>query len=103
MGPMLEDFVSAVLGLIVISKEKAEEIINVLVEKGEMQRDDARKLVEKMINKGKEEKERFTEQWQEVRSKLEETWRQKYVSKEEFARVERKIDELAEMIKDKLR
>ncbi|HHW74930.1 MAG TPA: hypothetical protein GX744_06715 [Firmicutes bacterium] len=100
---MLEDFVSAVLGLIVISKEKAEEIINVLVEKGEMQRDDARKLVEKMINKGKEEKERFTEQWQEVRSKLEETWRQKYVSKEEFARVERKIDELAEMIKDKLR
>ena len=33
---MLEDFVSAFLGLIVLSKEKAEEFIDLLVEKGEI-------------------------------------------------------------------
>lgn len=100
---MLEDFVSAMLGLMVLSKEKAEEFIDLLVEKGEMRRDDAQKMVNRMIDKGKTEKERFTEQWQQFRGKLEEAWQQKYVSREELARVEGKIDELAALIKEKLR
>ncbi|HOB28980.1 MAG: hypothetical protein WAQ32_03095 [Dethiobacteria bacterium] len=97
---MLEDFVSAFLGLIVLSKEKAEEFIDLLVEKGEMQRDEAQKLVNRMIDKGKEEKDRLAEQLQQVKSKLED--REKYVSQDELARVERKIDELAALLKEKL-
>ena len=36
---VLEDFLSATIGLLIFGKEKAEEFIDMLVEKGEMQRD----------------------------------------------------------------
>ncbi|NMD43065.1 MAG: hypothetical protein GYA86_07125 [Firmicutes bacterium] len=100
---MLDDFVSALLGLLVLSKEKAEEFIELLVEKGEMRRDDAQKMVNRMIDKGKAEKGRFTEQWEQFKEKLEDLVQQKNASREELTRVESKIDELAELIKEKLR
>lgn len=100
---MVEDFVSALLGLIVLSKEKAEEFIDLLVEKGEMKRDDAQKMVNRMIDKGKEEKGRFSEQWEQFKEKMEDGCQKKYVSREELTRVESKIDELADLIKEKLR
>lgn len=99
---MLEDFVTAALGLIVLSKEKAEEFVDLLVEKGEMRREDAQKMVGRMIEKGKEEKTRLEGQWQQLKDKMEDTRQQKYVSREEFVRMEKKIDALAELIKDKL-
>ncbi len=100
---MLDDFVSALLGLLVLSKEKAEEFIELLVEKGEMRRDDAQKMVNRMIDKGKAEKGRFTEQWEQFKEKLEDLLQQKKAGREELTRVESKIDELAELIKEKLR
>ncbi|NLA11411.1 MAG: hypothetical protein GX883_04740 [Firmicutes bacterium] len=100
---MVDDFVSALLGLIVLSKEKAEEFIDLLVEKGEMRRDDAQKMVNRMVDKGKKEKGRFSEQWDQFKEKVEDAWQKKYVSREELTRVENKIDELAELIKEKLR
>ncbi len=99
----MDDFVSALLGLLVLSKEKAEEFIELLVEKGEMRRDDAQKMVNRMIDKGKAEKGRFTEQWEQFKEKLEDLVQQKNASREELTRVESKIDELAELIKEKLR
>lgn len=99
---MFEDLVSATLGLLVLSKEKAQEFMDALVEKGEMQRDDAQKLLNRMVEKGKDEKERFTEHLQDLKEKLEASWKQKFVSREELERVERKIDELAGLIKEKL-
>ncbi len=99
---MLDDFVSATLGLLILSKEKAEEFIDMLVEKGEMQRDDAQKVLNRMVEKGKGEKDRFKEQLQQLKEKMETSWNQKFVSREELERVERKIDELAALIKEKL-
>ena len=99
---MFDDFVSAALGLLVMSKEKAQEFIDVLVEKGELQRGDAQKVLNRMVEKGKEEKERLGEHLQELKEKMDESWKQKFVSRVELDRVERKIDELAELIKDKL-
>ncbi len=99
---MFDDFISATLGLLIFSKEKAEEFIDMLVEKGEMQRDEAQKLVNRMAEKGKDEKDRFKEQFQLLKEKLETSWKQKFVSHDELERVERKIDELAALIKEKL-
>ena len=98
---MWEDLGTAFLGLIILSKEKAEEFVNLLVEKGEMQREDAQSLVGRMIEKGKEEKVRLEGQWQQAKSRLEEAWHEKYVSREEFLRLEKKLDELAELVKEK--
>ncbi len=99
---MFDDFVSATLGLLILSKEKVEELFEMLVEKGEMQRDDAQKLLSRMAEKGKEEKEHLTEQLKQLKEKMESSWKQKFVSRDDLERVERKIDELATLIKEKL-
>lgn len=98
---MFDDFISATLGLLILSKEKAEEFFDILVEKGELQRDDAQKLLNRMSEKGKEEKEHFMEHLQQLKEKLEASWKQRFVSRDELERVERKIDELAALIKEK--
>lgn len=98
---MFDDFISATLGLLILSKEKAEEFFDILVEKGELQRDDAQKLLNRMSEKGIEEKEHFMEQLQQLKEKLEASWKQRFVSRDELERVERKIDELAALIKEK--
>lgn len=99
---MFDDFISATLGLLVLSKEKAEEFIDMLVEKGEMQRDEAQRLVNRLVEKGKEEKGHCTDQLQQLKSNLETSWKQRYASRDDLDRVERKIDELAALIKEKL-
>jgi len=99
---MWEDFLSATIGLLVFSKEKAEEFIDMLVEKGEMQRDEAQKLVNRLIEKGKDEKDRLKEQLQQLKEKVDSSWKEKFVSHEDLERVERKLDELIALIKDKL-
>ncbi|HPU00638.1 MAG: hypothetical protein GX890_07940 [Firmicutes bacterium] len=99
---MWEDFLSATIGLLVFSKEKAEEFIDMLVEKGEMQRDEAQKLVNRLIEKGKDEKDRLKEQLQQLKEKVDSSWKEKFVSREDLERVERKLDELIALIKDKL-
>ncbi len=99
---MFDDFVSATLGLFILSREKAEELFDMLVEKGELQRDDAQKLLGRMAEKGKEEKERLAGQLKQWKEKMESSWKQKFVSRDDLERVEKKIDELAALIKDKL-
>lgn len=99
---MFEDFLSATIGLLIFGKEKAEEFIDMLVEKGEMQRDEARKLVNRLIEKGKDEKDRMKEQLQQLKEKVDSSWKERFVSREDLERVERKVDELIALIKDKL-
>lgn len=95
---VLEDFFSASLGLLFYSKEKAEEFIDFLVEKGEMQRDDASKMVNRMVEKGKAEKERYQEQ---IHQKIDTTIKEKLITKEDFRRLEGKLDELIALVKEK--
>lgn len=99
---MFDDFVSATLGLLILSKEKTEELFDMLVEKGELRRDDAQKLLGRMAEKGKEERERLAEQLKQLKEKMESSWKQKFVSRDDLERVEKKIDELAALIKEKL-
>jgi len=95
---VLDDFISASMGLFLYSKEKAEEFIDFLVEKGEMQREEAGKLVNRLMEKGKEEKERYQEQ---IQKKIETTVKEKVITKEDFRRLESKVDELIALIKSK--
>ncbi len=55
-----------------------------------------------MAEKGKEEKERLAGQLKQWKEKMESSWKQKFVSRDDLERVEKKIDELAALIKDKL-
>ncbi len=91
---ILEDLLSASLGLLLYSKEKAEELIDILVDKGEMQRDEARKLVNRMMEKGKAEKE-------QIRQKVDAAFKDRFITKEDFRRLENKLDELIALVKEK--
>lgn len=95
---MLNDFVSFALGLLVVSKEKAEELIEYLVDKGEMQRDEARKLVNRLVEKGTQEKDRY---WSQVKERVDSTVRDKMITREDFTRLEGKVDELLALLKEK--
>ncbi len=96
---MFDDFFSATIGLMFYSKEKGEEFITYLVDKGEMQQDEARKVVNRMIEKGKEESKRYREQFQ---GKMDSTVSEKIITKEDFLRLEGKVDELLTLLKEKM-
>jgi polyhydroxyalkanoate synthesis regulator phasin len=97
---LLDEFITATLGLLVFGKEKADEIIDILVEKGEMRRDEARQLVNRLIEKGKGEKERYREQ---LKTKIIDAMMQeKFAAKEDLQRLEAKLDELAALVREKL-
>ena len=85
MFSTFEDLFSATVGLLSYSKEKAEEFIEMLVDKGEMQRDEAKKLVNRLIEKGRAEADRCREQ---VREKYSNLVNEKMVTKEDFRRLE---------------
>lgn len=95
---MLDELFSASIGLLVYSKEKAEEFIEILVDKGEMHRDEAQKLVNRLVEKGKAETERCREQFQ---GKIHETIKEKVITKEDFKRLENKLDQLLTLLTDK--
>ena len=81
---------SMFLGLTSLTKEKVEELTNVLVEKGDMQREEARKVATKILEKGKEEREEYVSGLQQRM----ETIKDKVVTKDDLLRVESKIDEI---------
>lgn len=94
---MFDEILSAGVGLLVYSKEKAEQFIDLLVEKGEMQQEEARKLVNRLVEKGREEKERYQEQMKE---KYDTAVREKIITKEDFRRLEGKLDDLIALVKE---
>jgi len=95
---MFEDLFSATVGLLSYSKEKAEEFIEMLVDKGEMQRDEAKKLVNRLIEKGRAETDRYREQFRDKYSNLVD---EKMITKEDFRRLESKIDQLLALLQEK--
>lgn len=94
---MLDDIFSATVGFMYLSKEKAEELIDYLVDKGEMQREDARKVVDRLVEKGKEETNKYREQ---VKEKYDQAVKEKFITKEDFLRLEGKVDELLALLKE---
>lgn len=96
---MLDDLFSATLGFLVLSKEKAEAFIDILVDKGEMQRDEAKKVVNRLIEKGREETERYREQ---VKRKIDGAFQEKFATREDLQRLEAKLDEVIALVRVKL-
>lgn len=92
---ILDDIFAASFGLFIHSKEKAEQFIDFLVEKGDMQRDEAGKLVSRLMDRGKEEKGRYQEQFHK---KIETVIRDNLITKEDFNRLETKLDNILALL-----
>lgn len=88
------------LGAITVSKEKAEEIVDMMVKKGELSREDAQKVVDDFVEKGKKEKEVLQDT---IKTELNEILDQAALAtKEDIGRLEGKIDELKGLLESKM-
>ncbi|MCK4993764.1 MAG: phasin family protein [Candidatus Omnitrophica bacterium] len=59
---VLKDFVNLGLGALVMTKEKAEEVVNELVKKGEVGQDEGKELINELIEKGEKSKKEIEDQ-----------------------------------------
>lgn len=59
---VLKDLVNLGLGALVITKEKAEEVVNELVKKGEVGQEEGKELISKLIEKGEKSKKEIENQ-----------------------------------------
>ena len=100
---MLNDFVNRTfllgLGALTVTKEKAEEMTEMMVNKGEMSRDEAQKVANEFVEKGKKEREALQNT---INSELNKVMGEANLAyKEDIARLEAKIDELKELLESK--
>ncbi|GAA0401477.1 phasin family protein [Paenibacillus motobuensis] len=61
MSDLLKKAISLGWGLTIVSKEKIEGIVDELVRRGELAPSESKQLVERLIDKGAEEQDRFKE------------------------------------------
>ncbi len=94
---LLDDFFSMFLGLTATTREKVEDLTELLVQKGRMQRDEARKVAEEMAEKGKQEQETYSQKMQDVMEGM----KSKFVTREDIERLESKVDELLKYHREK--
>ncbi|AZS17688.1 phasin family protein [Paenibacillus lutimineralis] len=61
MSDLLKKAISLGWGLTIVSKEKIEGVVDELVRRGELAPSESKQLVERLIDKGAEEQDRFKE------------------------------------------
>lgn len=88
------------LGAITVTREKAEEIVEMMVKKGELSREDAQNMVNDFVEKGKKEREILQDTIQtELNQILDQA---ALATKEDIGRLEGKIDELKGLLESKM-
>ncbi len=94
---LLDDFLSLFIGIGAVTKEKVEEVTDLLVNKGNMQREEARRVAANLVQKGREEKDACFNYLQQRMD----SWKDMVVTREDFQRLEAKVDELLLHYKDR--
>ena len=54
------------LGLVTVTKEKAEEVVNELIKKGEVSQEEGKKLVSELLEKGEKSREELEAQIEKI-------------------------------------
>lgn len=89
MREMISKAVSLGLGLAVAGKEQAEKLVDELVKKGEMSREESFAFVNDLLKKGEEAQRKISDLVQErVQTFGDRTW----ATKEDIARLEQRLD-----------
>lgn len=89
---LLKDIMLTGLGLLVVSKEKAEEIIENLVEQGDITRQEGKELWQEYLKRTSEGGEKlFNRINQEIEKRLSQAG---FVTKNEYEKLQLQVDEL---------
>lgn len=92
MKDMIDRAISLGMGLAVASKEQVEKLVDELVKKGEMSRNESSAFVDEMVKKGEEARHNVEALIQErIQQALGE---RNLATKEDIARLENRIEEL---------
>ncbi|MGI6143641.1 MAG: phasin family protein [bacterium] len=98
MRDVLAKMLSLGLGIVAVSKEQVEKVVDELVKKGEMAPAEARRMVDEMLERGREEKERLGEVIRnQIRKSLTEL---DLVSREELLTLQQRVQYLEERLQE---
>jgi len=94
---MLDFLISLGWGTFSLSREKAEKVVDYLIKKGDIGREDARQAIKELVERGEEERAKFKEYLNgEIASLLQ---KGNLVTKTELHELEEKIKFLEESLK----
>lgn len=89
---MLDLLISLGFGTVSLTREKAEEIVDLLITKGELSREEAKKTINELVERGEKDREKIKDYLQqEIRHTL-----QKYnlVTREEYLALQERVKAL---------
>ena len=93
---VLKDLVNLGLGVMVMTKEKAEEVVNELVKKGEVGQDEGKELIHELIEKGEKSKKEVEDQIEKMVKDVVE--KLDISAKKEIEELKSEIEELKEKL-----
>lgn len=85
------------LGALTLTKEKAEELVDELIKKGEVSKDERSSVMREILDKAKEQEENINERIRVEISKIIE--KLGIPSKKDFEELEKRIDKLTQQLK----
>ena len=92
MKDLITNILLAGFGAMVLTKEKAEDIMAELIQKGSVSRDEAKAIMDSLVEKGEKEKKGFLDSMRvEVRKVIEEMG---IPSKQEFEELKKRVQAL---------
>lgn len=97
MTKLLDESINLGLGLILYSREKVEEMVEELVNKGEIAKKDARQFANGMVKKGEEQREELKKL---IRDEISGTLSQMGVAKKQDLVTK---DEISQIVKEQVR
>lgn len=92
MKDLITNILLAGFGAMVLTKEKAEDIMGELIQKGSVSRDEAKAIMDSLVERGEKEKKGFLDSMRvEVRKVIEEMG---IPSKQEFEELKKRVQAL---------
>jgi len=96
MDKLFEKGISMGLGLFTMTREKAEEIVDKLIEKGEISRKEASGVLEEILNRAEKEREELEKR---INNSLENTLKRFNVpNKADIEELNKKLDDIADKL-----
>ena len=93
---MLEKALYFGLGIISVTREKADKLVEEMVERGELTREEAKKTVEDLVNKGEEEKTNVRNMIRDEVEALKSKW--SMVNRTEFEELKSRVEALEQRL-----
>lgn len=96
MAKLIEKGISLGLGLFTMTREKAEEVVDKLIEKGEISREEASGALDDLLNRAEKEKKELEKR---INTSMENTLKNfNLATKDEIKELNQKLDDISDKL-----